>query len=335
MNSKRKPHSEETKRKISIALKGKKRSEQSKKNHRGMTGKRHSEETKRKISEAHMGKKLTEEHKEKIRNANKGNKNPNYKKIVNLETRNKQSISMKKRWKDFNFREKQRKTRTSDTYLEKMKNLRIGKRNPMFGRKLSKKHLKILSLTLEKIEDKYPLFVEIEKPRENKFGEIEVRCKYCNKWFVPDKSKLCERIRQLCNRSGNKKAFLYCCDKHNFLCPHSNRVSPEQLTEYQKYLRKVNVETGHSLKKYGYRIKNLHLRGAKYDYQLDHKYSIKSGFLYNIDPKIIGHWKNLEIITSKNNHIKSRNNSIKIQQLVEEIKCFESKLKNNGFNKNE
>lgn len=57
--------SEETRRKLSEANKGKKR-------------KPHSEETKRNISEAMKGRKLSDEHKKKISEANKGENNPHY-----------------------------------------------------------------------------------------------------------------------------------------------------------------------------------------------------------------------------------------------------------------
>lgn len=56
-------HSEETKRKIGLSNKGK--------NTKGFTGK-HSEESKRKMSERKKGKVLTDEHKEKLSKAMKG-----------------------------------------------------------------------------------------------------------------------------------------------------------------------------------------------------------------------------------------------------------------------
>ena len=75
-------HSEESKRKLSEANKGKKLSEETKKkmseakkgkNH-PMYGKKVSDETKRKMSEANKGKKFSEETKRKLSEANKGKK---------------------------------------------------------------------------------------------------------------------------------------------------------------------------------------------------------------------------------------------------------------------
>jgi len=81
-----KPHSEETKRKISEALKGEK-------NHN--YGKPPSQETRRKIGEAQKGKTLSEETKIKMSEARKGEKHPNYGKTFSEETRKKLSEAKK------------------------------------------------------------------------------------------------------------------------------------------------------------------------------------------------------------------------------------------------
>lgn len=73
--------SDETRKKISEANKGKKRSPEqiikmrnASLGNKNFEGKHHSEETKKKISEAHNGKKLTEEHKMKLSKSGKGRK---------------------------------------------------------------------------------------------------------------------------------------------------------------------------------------------------------------------------------------------------------------------
>ena len=75
-----------------------------------------------------------------------------------------------------------------------------------------------------------------------------------------------------------------------------------------------------SLIDYGNEIKNLELRGYKYGYDLDHIVSIFKGFNESIDPKIIGHWKNLRIIKSSKNRSKGKSSSIKISELINKIK---------------
>ena len=68
-----KPRSKEIRRKISEAHKGKTHSEKSRRNmSESQKGKTHSEETKRKLSEAKKGKTFSEEHKRKLSESQKG-----------------------------------------------------------------------------------------------------------------------------------------------------------------------------------------------------------------------------------------------------------------------
>tara|TARA_E500000318_G_scaffold111085_1_gene128414 strand:+ start:119 stop:823 length:705 start_codon:yes stop_codon:yes gene_type:complete len=85
-----KPHTEETKRKISETLLGKKFTESHKRKiSEARIGKKHTEETKRNISEAHSGKKLTEETKRKISEAQLGENNSMYSKKHTEEAKRK------------------------------------------------------------------------------------------------------------------------------------------------------------------------------------------------------------------------------------------------------
>ena len=84
-----KTHSEETKRKMSDTRKGKTHSEETKrKQSEAKKGKTFSEESKRKMSEAHKGKTFSEEHKRKMSETRKG-------KIPSKETRRKLSEARK------------------------------------------------------------------------------------------------------------------------------------------------------------------------------------------------------------------------------------------------
>ena len=78
------------------------RNERISKAHKGeknpMFGKKISEEQKKKISEAHKGKHLSEEHKRKLSEAQKGEKNHNYGKQLSDETRKKMSEAAKRRF---------------------------------------------------------------------------------------------------------------------------------------------------------------------------------------------------------------------------------------------
>ena len=78
-----KPHTEESRIKMSKAHKGKQAGENN-----PMYGKHHSDESKKKMSEAHKGKSLSEEHKKKLSEAHKGRQ-------FSKETRYKLSIVKK------------------------------------------------------------------------------------------------------------------------------------------------------------------------------------------------------------------------------------------------
>ena len=69
------------------------------------------------------------------------------------------------------------------------------------------------------------------------------------------------------------------------------------------------------IRRFSKKIKNSELRGKKYGYALDHKYSIYDGFKNDVDPEIISHWKNLECIPELENSRKNKNSSITLKYL--------------------
>lgn len=95
------------------------------------------------------------------------------------------------------------------------------------------------------------------------------------------------------------------------------------IDDFRKYKSLVNRYTNESLLFYGDLIENLELRSK--NFHLDHKYSIKMGFINEIDPKIIGSIINIEIIPSAINSSKKEKCSITKQQLLKEYKNFKEK----------
>lgn len=90
----------------------------------------------------------------------------------------------------------------------------------------------------------------------------------------------------------------------------------DQLDPYLFYCRMVwkftNQQNINSLH-------NSHLRGHSRDqsaFSLDHKFSIKAGFLQNIPPFIIGHISNLEFIPNKENSRKRDKCSVSLENLI-------------------
>ena len=118
-------HTEETKKKISIANSGKKSS---------WYGKKHLEESKRKMSESHKGKKLSEKHKRKMSEALKGEKNHFYGKHHSEKMKRKMSELQSGEKHPFYGR------RHSDETKRKMSEAKKGKNHPMYGKHLSEEH---------------------------------------------------------------------------------------------------------------------------------------------------------------------------------------------------
>ena len=95
--------------------------------------------------------------------------------------------------------------------------------------------------------------------------------------------------------------------------------------EFDNYKSECWKYTNMSIKQHADKIENLHLRGRQYNYQLDHIFSMKMGFICNIDPEIIGHITNLRCITSFDNNSKGDKCDKSINELMEEYNLYESK----------
>lgn len=170
---------------------------------------------------------------------------------------------------------------------------------------------------LQDYKEKYPTFIKIEKPKfEN--GKIKVKCKICNKWFHPSQGQLNERLRRFDRNytvSGN--SYLYCSDKCKKEDEEFDRkVDPNQLKQFKQYNSLVYRETYRTIKEHSDKIKKLHLRGNEHNYELDHRYSIYDGFINNISPKQIAHYKNLKILTKQENRSKNQKSSISLKTLL-------------------
>lgn len=103
-------------------------------------------------------------------------------------------------------------------------------------------------------------------------------------------------------------------------------IEKDIIDDYKKYKSLVNRYTNKSLLFYGSLIENLEIRSK--EFQLDHKYSIKMGFINEISPEIIGSVVNLEILPAKFNSSKKENCSITKQQLLHQYKKFKENYEN-------
>jgi hypothetical protein len=103
-------------------------------------------------------------------------------------------------------------------------------------------------------------------------------------------------------------------------------IPDEFLSDYQIYRKKVKRLTETTYKTYKNIINPNNLErvtNGKNGYQLDHKYSIIEGFLNNVEPEIISHHRNLQMIEWSSNRTKSKRCDIDLEQLKNEIKSYE------------
>ena len=93
-------------------------------------------------------------------------------------------------------------------------------------------------------------------------------------------------------------------------------VTLENLSLYKLYKREVyritnsmNISSLNNIDKRG-------MAGVNGKYHLDHKFSIIEGFKQDIDPNILAHYKNLQMIPERKNIQKGSKCSITFQELL-------------------
>jgi len=148
--------------------------------------------------------------------------------------------------------------------------------NPAKRKEVRKKMSRVQTFTAEQWTERYPwIFPDIEKIRDNGFGNIEVKCKKCEKWFQPDGSQFGERVRSL--KHGNDGSYLYCSDKCKGACSlyrlqpleYIKEVSEKPFTdsEYQVFrnevLKRQEYQYGYNFCEICESTKKLHIHHEK------------------------------------------------------------------------
>jgi len=201
--------------------------------------------------------------------------------------------------------------------------------NPM---KYIKNIKKIAETKLTRYGDKnYNNYEQSKKTKLEKYGNVT----YNNPKFGRDNSSTRSDVRKLISKGvtesyvknpalknersiigknfgfGNKQEFKKkMIDKGYWL----SEDAKSEFSLYRNSVRNITEINYHTFFK---EIPNAHLRSKKM--HLDHKYSIFEGFMHDIDPEIIGHYKNLEIMSHYINESKNIKSSISLSKLVEEI----------------
>jgi hypothetical protein len=186
--------------------------------------------------------------------------------------------------------------------------------------------------SIESLQIEIPLFLKVEEIRYDPLKNLEDKviqahcknkeCKFSKEkggWFTPTNYQLNTRIFVF--KQGRGNSFLFCSEKCKLESEVFNRrISPETMRAFLRYRSRVERETRKTIKNFGSRIKNINLRGRKLGHDLDHKYSVYEGFKNYIDPKIIAHHTNLEVISISQNMKKQDKCSISLEHLVTLIK---------------
>lgn len=99
----------------------------------------------------------------------------------------------------------------------------------------------------------------------------------------------------------------------------NGKIIPEtEKSEFAKYRQDVDHYTEKSWRTHRDIINIEQLNRGK-EYHLDHIFSVYEGFVYDIDPEVIGHWTNLRIIPAKDNISKGANSHKTKEQLFEDF----------------
>ena len=124
----------------------------------------------------------------------------------------------------------------------------------------------------------------------------------------------------LSNRANNRNPSCY-VDATETKIARGLAIPKEQKTEWELYREQVLNHTYKSWKHHQTKINPLGLERGN-EYELDHKFSITEGFKQNVDPEIIGHYSNLELLPKDDNRSKRIKCSITLEELIQHQNDF-------------
>jgi hypothetical protein len=145
-------------------------------------------------------------------------------------------------------------------------------------------------------EQKQKVREKLTKSKKIKSFELRV-CRFCNEKKINKKHKI------ICDECKN--SF------YKFYKPQC--VFEFDITEYNN---KFDLELVKNNGWYSPKNKGNNLKGVS----KDHMYSVRDGFINKIDPEIIRHPANCQLLIHSENNSKNYNSSITIEELIERIK---------------
>jgi hypothetical protein len=93
-------------------------------------------------------------------------------------------------------------------------------------------------------------------------------------------------------------------------------LSDEEILKFEKYRKQVRALTAKTYRNFKSFINPNDLVNGKYDYHIDHKYSVYEGFKNNVDVKIISSKENLQMLYYLDNLSKGVGCSIQLGELL-------------------
>jgi hypothetical protein len=105
-------------------------------------------------------------------------------------------------------------------------------------------------------------------------------------------------------------------------------IPDEFLSDYKIYRKKIRrlTELTYKTNKHIINPDNFErVTNGKVGFQLDHRYSIVEGFLNDVEPEIISHCCNLQMLEWNLNREKSKSCDIDLEKLINEINNYEKR----------
>lgn len=97
-------------------------------------------------------------------------------------------------------------------------------------------------------------------------------------------------------------------------------IADEDRTDLEKYRLEVKKVSARSYHDHYYKINPDDLTRSRYEYHLDHIFSVEEGFKQDIPTEVIGHWTNLRMLWHLDNSVKNTKCHKTLEQLIEDYR---------------
>lgn len=202
----------------------------------------------------------------------------------------------------------------------------------------------VLNVFINKLKNEKKTPVHLKKFFPNLYNKINEKysCKFFSTKVMMYFYNLSELPKCLeCGKTINEKNtytfYKYCslkCARQHFSKETTTLAEKlygkDWLIEWEKYKDLINRFTSISYSKFKTIINPMNFSRTKYTYHLDHIIPKSYGFLNKIDPKIISHYKNLQMLSAHDNLVKGKN-VLDINFVNELLLTIKTELTDNNY----